>query len=141
MRARGAIVGLTRYVTKAHMVRATLEAICFQCREVVDAMAEDSARPISALKVDGGATVNDFLMQLQADILGVPVVRPAVRETTSLGAAYAAGLGVGAFSSTQELRKFWQQDRAFEPRWTTDRREEALRGWKKAVERTRDWLD
>jgi glycerol kinase len=141
MRARGAIVGLTRYVTKAHIVRATLEAICFQCREVVDAMAEDSARPISALKVDGGATVNDFLMQLQADILGVPVVRPAVRETTSLGAAYAAGLGVGAFSSTQELRKFWQQDRAFEPRWTTDRREEALRGWKKAVERTRDWLD
>jgi glycerol kinase len=141
MRARGAIVGLTRYVTKAHLVRATLEAICFQCREVLDAMVADSARPVSVLKVDGGATVNDFLMQLQADVLGVPVVRPAVRETTSLGAAYAAGLGVGIFASTQELRRFWRADRTFEPTWTSGRREDALRGWKKAVERTRDWLD
>jgi glycerol kinase len=141
MRARGTIVGLTRYVTKAHLVRATLEAICFQCREVVDAMVADSARAVSTLKVDGGATVNSFLMQLQADILGVPVIRPAVRETTSLGAAFAAGLGVGVFGSTQELRRFWQQDRTFEPSWTLDRRESAMHGWKRAVERARDWLE
>jgi glycerol kinase len=141
MRARGAIVGLTRYVTKAHLVRATLEAICFQCREVLDAMVADSGRPMSALKVDGGATANNFLMQLQADILGVPVVRPAVRETTSLGAAYAAGLGVGAFTSTDQLRRFWRADRTFEPVWPADRREQALRGWTKAVARTRDWID
>jgi glycerol kinase len=128
-------------VTKAHLVRATLEAICFQCREVLDAMVADSGRPMSVLKVDGGATANNFLMQLQADILGVPVVRPAVRETTSLGAAYAAGLGVGAFTSTDQLRRFWRADRTFEPVWPADRREQALRGWTKAVARTRDWID
>jgi glycerol kinase len=141
MRARGAIVGLTRYVTKAHLVRATLEAICFQCREVLDAMVADSGQSVSVLKVDGGATANDFLMQLQADLLGVPVVRPVVRETTSLGAAYAAGLGVGAFTSTDELRGYWRADRTFEPAMAADRREQALRGWKRAVERTRDWLE
>jgi len=141
MRARGVIVGLTRYVTRAHLVRATLEAICFQSREVLDAMVADSGRAVSVLKVDGGATANDFLMQLQADILGVPVVRPAVRETTALGAAYAAGLAAGVFGSTDELRRLWRADRTFEPTWDADRREQALRGWAKAVQRTRDWLD
>ncbi len=141
MRARGAIVGLTRYVTKAHLVRATLEAICFQSREVLDAMVADSGHPVTVLKVDGGAAANDFLMQLQADILGVPVVRPAVRETTSLGAAYAAGLAVGAWSSLEALRQLWRADRTFEPAWDAGRREEALRGWRRAVERARGWLD
>ncbi|MDR7422055.1 MAG: glycerol kinase GlpK [Armatimonadota bacterium] len=141
MRARGAIVGLTRYVTKAHLVRATLEAICFQSREVLDAMAADSGQPVGVLKVDGGATANDFLMQLQADILGVPVVRPAVRETTALGAAYVAGLAVGAYASTADLRRLWRAERTFEPAWDVDRREAALRGWRKAVARARDWLD
>jgi glycerol kinase len=141
MRARGAIVGLTRFVTKAHLVRATLEAICFQSREVLDAMVADSGQAVSVLKVDGGATGNDFLMQLQADILGVPVVRPAVRETTALGAAYAAGLAVGAYASVADVRRLWRADRTFEPGWGADRREAALRGWRKAVARTRDWLD
>lgn len=141
MRARGAIVGLTRYVTKAHLVRATLEAICFQSREVLDAMVSDSGRAASVLKVDGGATANNFLMQLQSDILGVPVVRPAVRETTALGAAYAAGLAAGAYASTDDLRGLWRADRTFEPVWDADRRERALQGWKRAVERTRDWVE
>jgi glycerol kinase len=104
-------------------------------------MVADSGRPFSVLKVDGGATANDFLMQLQADVLGVPVVRPVVRETTSLGAAYAAGLAVGAFESTDALRKLWKAERTFEPVWSADRRESAYRGWKKAVERTRDWVE
>jgi len=139
MSAAGAIVGLTRFATKAHLVRATLEAICFQSRELVDAMAADSGRPIESLKVDGGATGNDLLMQLQADILGVPVVRPAVRETTALGAAYAAGLGLGVYSSPEELRAFWRADRTFEPSWPAPRREEALSHWRRAVERARGW--
>jgi glycerol kinase len=134
-------VGLTRFVTRAHLVRATLEAICFQSREVLDAMMADSGQAVRVLKVDGGATANDFLMQLQADILGVPVVRPVVRETTALGAAYAAGLAVGAYGSTDDLRSLWRADRTFEPAWDDSRREEALRGWRKAVERTRAWLD
>ncbi len=139
--ARGAIVGLTRFVTKAHLVRATLEAICFQSREVLDAMDADSGQPLTVLKVDGGATGNNFLMQLQADILGVPVVRPVVRETTSLGAAYAAGLAVGTFASTDELRRLWRADRTFEPTWDDGRRGAALAGWKRAVERTRGWIE
>ncbi|MGQ0550795.1 MAG: glycerol kinase GlpK, partial [Armatimonadota bacterium] len=141
MSARGAIVGLTRFVTKAHLVRATLEAICFQSREVLDAMNADSGQPVTVLKVDGGATGNNFLMQLQADILGVPVVRPVVRETTSLGAAYAAGLATGAFGSTDELRRLWKADRTFEPAWDDGRRQAALSGWKRAVERTRGWIE
>ena len=139
MRAAGVIVGLTRFATKAHLVRATLEAIAFQSREVVDAMASDSGRQPTALKVDGGATSNDLLMQLQADILGVPVIRPAVRETTALGAAYAAGLGLGVYSSPAEISRLWRADRTFEPSWNTDRREEALRLWKRAVDRARGW--
>jgi glycerol kinase len=139
MAAAGAIVGLTRFATRAHLVRATLEAICFQSREVVDAMAADSGRRLPALKVDGGATGNDVLMQLQADILGVPVVRPAVRETTALGAAYAAGLGLGVYASPEELRSLWRADRTFEPSWPAARREEAYSLWHRAVERAKGW--
>ncbi len=139
MRAAGVIVGLTRFATKAHLVRATLEAIAFQSREVVDAMAADSGHRVSTLKVDGGATCNDLLMQLQADVLGVPVVRPAVRETTALGAAYAAGLGLKIYASPEELARLWRADRTFEPAWPASRREEALRAWSRAVDRARNW--
>ncbi len=140
MDARGVIVGLTRYVTRAHLVRATLEAICYQTRDVLEAMRADSGIALSALKVDGGATVNDFLMQLQADILGVPVVRPTVNETTALGAAYAAGLAVGLWAGLDELRANWGVDRTFEPQWGLARREQAYVGWKRAVERSRGWM-
>jgi glycerol kinase len=141
MRAAGVIVGLTRFATKAHLVRATLEAICFQSREVVDAMASDSGREPAALKVDGGATANDLLLQLQADILGLPVVRPAVRETTALGAAYAAGLGLGIYSSPSEISRLWRADRIFEPSWDSARREEGLHLWRRAVDRARGWYE
>ncbi|RLC99595.1 MAG: glycerol kinase [Chloroflexi bacterium] len=140
MDARGVIVGLTRYVTRAHIVRATLEAICYQTRDVLEAMRADSGINLTALKVDGGATVNNFLMQLQADVLGVPVVRPVVHETTALGAAYAAGLATGLWSGLDELRANWSVDRIFEPQWDEARREEAYAGWKKAVERSRGWM-
>jgi len=140
MDARGVIVGLTRYVTRAHLVRATLEAICYQTRDVLEAMRTDSGIELTALKVDGGATVNNFLMQLRADILGVPVIRPSVNETTALGAAYAAGLAVGFWSDLTELRENWGVDRIFEPRWNEARREAAYAGWKRAVERSRGWV-
>ncbi len=141
MDARGVIVGLTRYVTRAHIVRATLEAICYQTRDVLEAMRTDSGIELTALKVDGGATVNNFLMQLQADVLGVPVVRPVVHETTALGAAYAAGLATGLWSNLDELRANWGVDQVFEPQWSEDQREQAYAGWKKAVERSRDWVE
>jgi glycerol kinase len=133
--ARGAIVGLSRFNTKAHLARATLEAICFQTRAVLDAMVKDSCVRLEMLKVDGGATVNDTLMQLQADIVGVPVVRPVVAETTALGAAYAAGLAVGFWNDVEDLRRNWRMDRRWEPRWTADQRDAAYAGWEKAVER------
>ena len=139
--ARGAIVGLSRYHTRAHLARATLEAICFQTRAVLDAMVDDSGVRLEVLKVDGGATVNDTLMQMQADILGVPVVRPVVAETTALGAAYAAGLATGVWKSLEDLRQNWKADRRWEPRWSADQRESTYRGWKKAVERTLNWVD
>jgi glycerol kinase len=139
--ARGAIVGLSRYHTRAHLARATLEAICFQTRAVLDAMTDDSGVRLEMLKVDGGATVNDTLMQLQADVLGVPVVRPVVAETTALGAAYAAGLAVGFWKDIDDLRLNWRVDRHWEPRWSDDRREAMYRGWQKAVERTLNWVD
>ena len=141
MYARGVIVGLTRYVNKAHVVRATLESICYQTRDVMEAMRTDSGIDLTALKVDGGATVNNLLMQLQADVLGVPVVRPTVNETTALGAAYAAGLATGLWSDLDDLRANWGVDRAFEPRWPEERRADGYRGWKKAVARTRGWVD
>jgi glycerol kinase len=137
--ARGAIVGLSRFNTKAHLARATLEAICFQTRAVLDAMVKDSGVRLEVLKVDGGATVNDTLMQLQADVLGVPVVRPVVAETTALGAAYAAGLAVGFWTDLDDLRDNWRMDKRWEPRWNADQRDAAYAGWEKAVERTLNW--
>jgi glycerol kinase len=139
--ARGCIVGLTRFNDKGHLARATLEAISYQTRDVLDAMVKDSGVRLAVLKVDGGATVNDTLMQLQADILGVPVVRPIVAETTALGAAYAAGLAVGFWRDVEEMRLNWQADKQWEPRWSADQREAGYIGWQKAIERTLDWID
>jgi len=140
MYARGAIVGLTRFTNRAHLVRATLEAICYQAREVLDAMEADSGIALRTLKVDGGAVVNNLLMQMQADILGVPVVRPIVRETTALGAAYAAGLAAGVWATTDELWRHWGEERTFDPRWDDARRAEGYSGWARAVERARGWV-
>ncbi len=139
--ARGALVGLTRYVNKAHIVRAALEATAFQTREVIDAVNADSGVPLTELKVDGGMIANNFLMQFQADILGVPVVRPVVAETTALGAAYAAGLAVGFWSDLEDLRKNWQEDSRWEPKMGEEERARLLRNWKKAVTKTFDWVD
>lgn len=139
--ARGVLVGLTRYVTKAHIARAALEATAFQSREVIDAAVADTGVPLTELRVDGGMVVNDLLMQFQADILGIPVVRPAVIETTALGAAYAAGLAVGFWGDLDELRANWREDRKWEPRMGLDERAERFRTWQKAVERTLDWVD
>jgi glycerol kinase len=140
MDARGAIFGLTRYATRDHLVRATLEAICYQTREVADAMAEDAGLRLRRLKVDGGASTNNLLMQLQADILGVPVVRPVISQATALGAAYAAGLAVGFWSTRAELRHRVRVDRVFEPQWRRQRRDEGFRGWQRAVQRSRRWV-
>ncbi|MGH9310566.1 MAG: glycerol kinase GlpK, partial [Vicinamibacterales bacterium] len=139
--ARGAIVGLSRFNTRGHLARATLESICYQTRDVLDAMVTDSGVQLEVLKVDGGATVNDTLMQLQADVLGVPVVRPVVAETTALGAAYAAGLATGFWSDLDDLRQNWKKDRQWEPQWSADQREAGYAGWQKAVQRTLDWVD
>lgn len=139
--ARGVITGLTRYVTRAHLARAVLEATAWQTREVVDAMAGDSGVRITELKVDGGMTVNGLLMQHQADVLGVPVIRPVVAETTSLGAAYAAGLATGVWRDLDELRSHWRRDAWWEPRMDGAEREREYRQWRKAVERTLGWLD
>src|SRR6266498_1375958 len=140
-KARGAIVGLTRFVNRAHLVRATLESMCYQSRDVAEAVAQDSGKPLPDLRVDGGAVKNDFLMQLQADILGIPVIRPQVQETTALGAAYLAGLATGYWSSLDEMRDNWQVDRVFEPTWSEDRRESGYHEWRKAIERTRGWIE
>ncbi len=137
--ARGAIVGLTRFATKAHFARAALEAVAFQSREVIDAMNADAGTPLRELRVDGGMVHNELLMQFQADVLGVPVVRPVVSETTSLGAAFAAGLAVGFWDDLDELRGLWAEDRRWEPAMADDERERRLERWKKAVERTLDW--
>ncbi|HYU66069.1 MAG TPA: glycerol kinase GlpK [Jatrophihabitantaceae bacterium] len=137
--ARGALVGLTRYVNRGHIARAALEATAFQSREVLDAMNADSGVALSTLKVDGGMVGNELLMQFQADILGVPVVRPVVAETTALGAAYAAGLAVGFWQSTDEIRANWTADRSWQPSMPASRREELYAQWKKAVTKTFDW--
>jgi glycerol kinase len=138
--ARGAIVGLSRYHTSAHIARATLEAICYQTRDVVEAMTLDSGVALDVLKVDGGVTANELCMQLQADICGVPVVRPVVAETTALGAAYAAGLATGLWRDTGELRANWHESRRWEPGWTAERRSAGYAGWRKAVDRTLNWV-
>jgi glycerol kinase len=139
--ARGALVGLTRFVNKGHIARAALEAIAYQSREVLDAVNADSGVPLTELKVDGGAAANDLLMQFQADILGVSVVRPVVAETTALGAAYAAGLAVGFWNDLDELRANWQEDARWEPQLDVAERDRLLRNWKKAVTKSLDWVD
>jgi glycerol kinase len=139
--ARGVIAGLTRYVNAGHIARATLEATAFQTREVVDAMDADSGVKLESLKVDGGMVANDLLMQFQADILGVPVYRPAVAETTALGAAYAAGLATGFWGEVEDLRENWVEDKRWQPNMDPEAREVAYRFWKKAVTRTFDWQE
>jgi glycerol kinase len=139
--ARGVFAGLTRFVNAGHIARAALEATAFQSREVVDAQNEDSGVPLESLKVDGGMVVNETLMQFQADILGVPVIRPQVAETTALGAAYAAGLATGFWDSVDDLRNNWAEDKRWEPTMDDAKREELYKYWKKAVTRTFDWLE
>ncbi len=139
--ARGAIVGLTGYITKGHIARAVLEATAWQTREVVDAMVADSGVALTTLKVDGGMTANALLMQTLADVLGAPVVRPVVAETTCLGAAYAAGLAVGYWPNTQSLRKNWRKSAEWRPAMAATTRAAGYRKWKKAVQRTLDWVD
>ncbi len=137
--ARGAILGLTRGTTVEQIARATVESMAYQTREVVEAMEADAGKELTELKVDGGAVVNNDLMQFQADILGRPVERPVVSETTALGAAYLAGLATGFWSDTSDVARNWALDRRFEPRMDEERREKLFRGWKKAVQRTLDW--
>ena len=138
--ARGVIAGLTRYANKGHLARAALEATAYQTREVLEAMEQDSGVNLTALKVDGGMVFNELLMQFQADMLGVPVVRPKVAETTALGAAYAAGLAVGFWSGPDELRANWAKDREWQPQMDPVTRDRLFAGWKKAVTRTLDWV-
>jgi glycerol kinase len=139
--ARGVIAGLTRYVNAGHIARAVLEATAWQSKEVVDAMNQDSGVELASLKVDGGMVQNELLMQFQADVLDVPVIRPTVAETTSLGAAYAAGLAVGFWSEVEDLRANWGKDKEWQPRMDAAEREKEYGLWKKAVTRTFDWLD
>ncbi|GAA3847836.1 MULTISPECIES: glycerol kinase GlpK [Amycolatopsis] len=139
--ARGVIAGLTRYVNKGHIARAVLEATAFQTREVIEAMNADSGVPLKSLKVDGGMVVNELLMQFQADILDVPVIRPVVAETTALGAAYAAGLAVGFWASEDDIRNNWAQDKEWNPSMDAQHREAQYHNWKKAVTKTFDWVE
>ena len=139
--ARGVVAGLTRYVNAGHIARATLEATAYQSREVVEAMDADSGVALESLKVDGGMVGNDLLMQFQADLLGVPVIRPKVPETTSLGAAYAAGLATGFWNEVEDLRENWVEDKRWEPQMDSDKRDEYYTYWKKAVTRTFDWFE
>jgi len=139
--ARGALVGLTRYVNRNHIARAALEATAFQTREVLDAMNADSGVTLTELKVDGGMTANELLMQFQADQLGVDVVRPKVAETTALGAAYAAGIAVGFWNGEQDVIDNWAEDKRWEPNMADDERDRQYRLWKKAVTKTFDWMD
>jgi glycerol kinase len=137
--ARGTIVGITRGTTRAHLARATLEAIAFQSAEMIEAMAQDSGLALTELRVDGGATACNLLMQMQADLLGVPVVRPRVTETTALGAAYLAGLAVGFWRDEAEIARLWARDRVFEPGPSGEGGSSRMADWKRAVERSRDW--
>jgi glycerol kinase len=139
--ARGALVGLTRYVNKGHLARAVLEATAFQTKEVLDAMNADSGVPLTELKVDGGMVMNETLMQFQADILGVPVIRPVVNETTALGAAYAAGLAVGYWNGEDDMRSNWAESKRWIPNMDEAHRAQQYKNWKKAVTRTFDWVD
>ena len=137
--ARGTIVGITRGTTRAHLARATLDAIAFQSAELIEAMAADSGIALKELRVDGGATASNLLMQTQANLLGVPVVRPRITETTALGAAYLAGLAVGFWKDDAQIASLWARDRVFEPALSRAPSREQLAQWKRAVERSRDW--
>ena len=137
--ARGVIVGLTRAATKAHLARAALEAICYQTRDVMDAMVADSGVPMTEMRVDGGITANSLCMQMQADIMGIDITRPLITETTALGPAYAAGLAVGFWKNTDELKKQWKQSRRWSATTSVDDRASGYAGWKKAIERTLNW--
>ena len=139
--ARGAIVGLTRGTNRGHIARAALESIAFQSAEVLNAMQQDAGKPLIELRVDGGGSVNNLLMQVQADLLGVPVLRPTVTETTALGAAYLAGLGAGIWQSQTELAACWQVERRFEPGKSSGWAAEAMSGWRRAVDRSLRWAD
>jgi glycerol kinase len=139
--ARGVITGLTRYANKGHLARAVLEATAFQTREVLEAMEKDSGIALGSLRTDGGMVGNNLLMQFQADILNKPVVRPVMRETTALGAAYAAGLATGFYRNMDDLRANWSVDRTWQPQLEGSGREEMYRLWKKAVTRSFDWVD
>ncbi len=139
MYARGTIVGLTRGANRNHIVRATLESIALQTKDVLRAMEDDSGITLKALKVDGGAVANNFLMQFQSDILGVPVDRPKVTETTAMGAAFLAGLAVGFWKDKAEIAAKWNVDRSFQPTMSAEDRNKKYKGWQKAVERSRDW--
>ena len=139
--ARGVMVGLTRYIHKGHMARAVLEACAYQTRDILEAMNKDAGHPLPSLKVDGGMVENNLLMQIQSDILNVPVIRPRIAETTALGAAYAAGLAVGFWSSQEELRQNWSEDRSWQPTLTERERQSGYRNWKRAVERTFHWAE
>ena len=139
--ARGVIAGLTRYSNKAHLARAVLEATAFQTREVVEAMEKDAGIPVDVLRTDGGMVENELLMQFQADMLNRPVVRPAVKETTALGAAYAAGLAVGFYQDIEELQTHWSVDRTWQPEMDQETRDRLYRSWKKAVTRSFDWTE
>jgi len=139
--ARGVIAGLTRYITKAHIARAVLEATAFQTKEILDAMEKDTGIKLASLKVDGGMVKNELLMQFQSDMLNVPVIRPTITETTALGAAYAAGLAVGVWKNQEDLREYWQEDRVWKPMMEEGERDKLYKGWKKAVKRSFDWVD
>jgi glycerol kinase len=139
-KARGAIYGLTRGATAGHLARAALEGIAFQVKDVITAMEADSGIEIKELRVDGGASVNKTLMQFQSDILGIPIIRPKVTETTALGAAYLAGLAVGFWKGTKELQKKWSVDARFEPNMKSSEKERLLEKWDKAVEKSKDWV-
>lgn len=141
MDARGAMVGMTRFINRGHIARAVIESTAYQTREVLDAMENDSGVKLTALKVDGGMVVNEMLMQFQADLLNVPVIRPRVSETTALGAAYAAGLAVGFWTSFDELRDNWGIDKNWAPHMDEETRAMLYKNWKKAVTRTFDWIE
>jgi glycerol kinase len=141
MYARGTIVGLTRGATRGHLARATLEAIAYQVRDVVEAMGAEAGLKVPLLRVDGGGTANSLLMQFQADILGVPIQRAAVTEITALGAAYLAGLAVGMWRDTAQLAKLWRAAETYEPKMSSDQCETLYAGWKRAVERARGWVE
>ena len=139
--ARGVIAGLTRYATAGHIARAVLESVAYQTKDVLEAMKADAEVDLSELKVDGGMVANDLLMQFQADILGIPVVRPVVAETTALGAAYAAGLAVGFWNNPDDLRTHWAEDRRFEPAMDETTRQRLSASWAKAIERSLAWVE